>query len=62
MYIFLTQTPHSYYIKLKFLEPFAMISLISALMSIHKLKLMSKSLQKKFEVRDSLKTFSIHTE
>ena len=35
-----------YYIKLKFLEPFAMISLISALMSIHKLKLMSKSLQK----------------
>ena len=31
---------------MKFFEPFAIISLISALMSIHKLKLMSKSLQK----------------
>ena len=32
------------YIKLKFLEPFAIISLISALMSIHNVKLMSKFL------------------
>ena len=30
--------------KLKFLEPWAIISLISALISIHKLKLMSKPL------------------
>ena len=43
-----------FYMKLKFLDPFEMISLISALMSIHNVKLMSNPLGKRISFLDCI--------